>query len=477
MSGSSSEQIKFYRFRSVQALLDWGEIEDEYIYLSPKDDLNDPQEGYLNLVFQGDSIVWSNFFKNYIFSLYSVWFKLILSGEEHTKEMLEDDIYVSFDPTLKDGMSRNYNWIFPKLCRMFFKESVIQKLIKSLSTQEKKFSQSELAPLMFYAHVVLLQKLICLSIRHGIISPKPISALILDYVCSVKFAKKQIKIISEIIKNNKGKRRILNKKNKQINRIISKGSNELGEMIVSPVNKNLDILIKFSKIYINKLTQLVSPDCYVASFATGYSNPLMWAHYGDSGKGACLIFTIDFKEGDSPYLLPQKENNRKIKCDGLKMRKVKYIKTLGERGNFNFFSNLCSRGELFLKQWFYLDGAKSNMIEKHWSFKKNGKKKYIKKIYRALRNKYKQYDYEDEYRTVILSFDRDDYVSKEISKWKYKFDNLTGIIFGVRTEEKVKSEIIRIINDKCKKYKIKNFNFYQAIDDNEGEIKIGKISL
>ena len=61
----------FYKYRSMNALLDgFKELEDEYLYFSPTKDLNDPLEGYMDIDFKGDKIIWTNFFKNYIFSLF-----------------------------------------------------------------------------------------------------------------------------------------------------------------------------------------------------------------------------------------------------------------------------------------------------------------------------------------------------------------------------------------------------------------------
>ena len=56
-----------YRFRSIDALLDkYQELESQTIYFASPDELNDPMEGFRDIVWSGDKIVWTNFFKHYV---------------------------------------------------------------------------------------------------------------------------------------------------------------------------------------------------------------------------------------------------------------------------------------------------------------------------------------------------------------------------------------------------------------------------
>ena len=58
-----------YRFRSVNKLLTHKELELQQIYFAPPEELNDPMEGFMDLFWRGDKIVWKNFIINYIKSL------------------------------------------------------------------------------------------------------------------------------------------------------------------------------------------------------------------------------------------------------------------------------------------------------------------------------------------------------------------------------------------------------------------------
>jgi hypothetical protein len=54
-----------YRFRSVDALLRRGELEKLEIYFPRPDQLNDPMEGFKDVFWRGDAIVWRNLLRHY----------------------------------------------------------------------------------------------------------------------------------------------------------------------------------------------------------------------------------------------------------------------------------------------------------------------------------------------------------------------------------------------------------------------------
>jgi hypothetical protein len=54
-----------FRFRTIHALLDSRhELEHQEIYFSPPEQLNDPLEGFKDIFWQGDAIVWTNLLRH-----------------------------------------------------------------------------------------------------------------------------------------------------------------------------------------------------------------------------------------------------------------------------------------------------------------------------------------------------------------------------------------------------------------------------
>ena len=67
-----------YRFRSIDRLLgEYQELEKETIYFASPDQLNDPMEGYRDIVWRGDEIVWTNLFTHYAYCLYATYFQYL----------------------------------------------------------------------------------------------------------------------------------------------------------------------------------------------------------------------------------------------------------------------------------------------------------------------------------------------------------------------------------------------------------------
>ena len=57
-----------FRFRNMDKLLgeEYQELEGQTIYFAGPEELNDPMEGFQDLVWCGDKIVWTNLVKHYI---------------------------------------------------------------------------------------------------------------------------------------------------------------------------------------------------------------------------------------------------------------------------------------------------------------------------------------------------------------------------------------------------------------------------
>ena len=71
---------EFFRFRTIDALLgQFQELKEQTIYFASPDELNDPMEGLRDIVWNGDQIVWTNFFKHYIFCLNRSCLMLIIT--------------------------------------------------------------------------------------------------------------------------------------------------------------------------------------------------------------------------------------------------------------------------------------------------------------------------------------------------------------------------------------------------------------
>ena len=83
----------FHRFRSTDSLLGpRKELENQEIYFAAPEQLNDPVEGFKDICWRGDEIVWENFFRHYLLCLEHVCLLHIIDGK--MRLLVKDDIPV-----------------------------------------------------------------------------------------------------------------------------------------------------------------------------------------------------------------------------------------------------------------------------------------------------------------------------------------------------------------------------------------------
>ena len=132
---------EFFRFRSIDALLgEHQELEKQTIYFASPEELNDPMEGLREIVWNGDKIVWTNFFKHYVFCLNSCYF--LLNVTQHSRRKLEtadipilerwDQITIPIEQDLFDD-------IWERFCNL----PHIQEIIEALANTGRKIRYRE----------------------------------------------------------------------------------------------------------------------------------------------------------------------------------------------------------------------------------------------------------------------------------------------------------------------------------------------
>lgn len=79
-----------YRLRPLNRLLgEHGELEEQIIYFASLEELNDPMEGFRDIVWQGDRIVWTNLFRHYLYCFYLTYDLIRLVGDSGKVEPQE----------------------------------------------------------------------------------------------------------------------------------------------------------------------------------------------------------------------------------------------------------------------------------------------------------------------------------------------------------------------------------------------------
>jgi hypothetical protein len=454
-----------YRFRKIKSLIEYNEIKNQEIYFASVDQLNDPIEGYRETMWRGDRIQWECLFSHYLLCLENVYRSFIISGE--LIAINRDDILVfQNEDTLP---TEEYRKRIHELQRNLCTDHRVIELTRTLSEIDEPISAKELEMYLRLIHFDMLKRIANNLKTHGLCSeshfPQSTSGTaMID--ATLKFAKEAAAL---------HKRSDTNAVYDKLAFSITSHINDQMELLhflgLKDANPNKDFLIiEFPREYIRKIEELVYPNWFVSCFMSECTNSSVWGNYGDNHKGVCLKFRDEIVH-DGIELINNDGRKEKIH-----FQKVTYST---ERPKVNFFESL---GRLpmpqILTQWMTdHDGNVSPQYGIFCNRIADFRAEYHNDFSKIVSTKTVDWHYENEYRLVIDNMFHD-YSDSNARKFKYNFNDLEGIIFGMNTEKGQKIEIINAVKRKCEEEKRTTFSFYQAAYSNaSGQIEIRKMDL
>lgn len=479
MAEKSCDIEFLYRFRSMNALInEFKELQKEQIYFAQKTELNDPMDGYMEVTFYGDEVLWTNFFRNY-FYFFGITVLVTSYASACGMEGNPENIIIAD--------YRNHNpmhitkHLYTQSCEILDNEfSHIKGIIKDLAEINKPIKKKE------------LYMLLCSDGIHKSIYDYFIDNIAFKDECLYSFAKTYIaQTLKDQNKNHIGldSDAIQANDNNSIESVFFKAAlrekpnSEIRDCVAYEYKRlqeiNKRFLLEFPKHYLNELEKIVIGKDYIASFSGNYSNMAMWGHYADGAKGACLIFERNKKDDGLPIFInthnnvkaPHQEYQPYKAC----IKKITYSKEIPQVDFFKRICNLTSSEDIQKKYWICLDDAQESILAKGWL--DDSDENTVTKL--------KAWEYEDEYRVILP----DNMVSGNGIKRKAKFNinSLSGIIFGVDTSINDKVAIMKIIYEKYRNgkvsrdaiiiYQAKYVNNNNDVNDNGGIVKVPIASI
>jgi len=451
-----------YRLRSIDALLGKREeLERQEIYFSSLDQLNDPMEGYKDIFWVGDRIVWKNLLKHYLLCLERLCVLALLSPE---LTPLDIPIFITEDklPT------ESYKETFRKICSNFFKNDLTEKYIQFLSSAQRPIRREELiwhltklhnlalsCIFLQYENQKLMKKNAENALFHDLVKDYSINStppLALDRVLNNQVASQVSDYLWVLNYNFISQLALINKYNS----------------VSNPISPKKEILfLSFPEHYVLALEKLIYPEWYVACFLGNVTNPAMWAHYANGHRGVCLKFKIR-RKNETPIIRlngvkgwQSGKISHPVHLDSdFRFYKVNYSKNYPE---VDFFRSLGRPSASALQSFWYKSesGEESACGEGVFKNKEEWHRRYWEEFNSGVITKLKDWAYENEYRLVLYGLALD-YCSPEHRVFKYYFEDLEGIIFGINTTSEEKMRIFKIIENKCIREGRTDFNFYQA---------------
>jgi hypothetical protein len=455
----------FYRIRNLNSLLgEYKELENQEIFFQTPEKLNDPMEGFMDYVFNGDKIVWRNFFEHYIYCLNSVfmlYYKII--GE---KLIFSNDIIPIFDNLYDVRQSITYIE-FQDIPKKFF--NLYGDLIDKISKRTTAITKNELLNYLYTFNYDLLEIIQRVYEDKGLMPKR-------DQFIEINKNKIQemIKAIDALkeLKKEYGVEKV-NKLHQNSVAWFDKNMLELSCLTKLDQNThNKYFIINFHTHYLEALQKLAYPKIYVASFLENYHNSSVWGNYGENHSGVCLIFEAD--ENNSLNFLNVLSGDTQTK-QSMRFQKVNYD------GNFeeiNFFESFGLSTEPTVNSW-YMDENKNKSIlfDKVLNNQEKWRDGFWNKFEKNKLIKTKDWSYENEYRITWHGLINPE-IHEKYRNLKYNFNSLKGLIFGIKTPLEKKCEIIEIIKKKCIENERTEFEFYQAYYcDSKKDIRKIKLNI
>ena len=454
--------MNVYRFRSMEYLLGdkYQELEKQTIYFASPDELNDPMEGFRDIVWSGDKIVWTNFLKNYIYYLHASY--LLLTITSSSAELDSDIIPIpgQWDQPPTPLIQR----LFDDTWHRFLNLLNMQEVIEALANTNRKIRYRELECYLRLIQTIFSAQILELEIEQvpiseserqqfteGLHSPEVLeNILTMLTVFEKAVTEEEVNTMFRNIEALINRDRII----QQLNSPISTGKLE----------KRDQLFYDSPKQYLKEIEKLLWPNWYTACFMKDYHNSSAWAHYGDQHRGVCLIFESE-KTGSSNNLDLHQVAGKGVRT--IRFYEISYVDKPSEIDFFRYIGGV-PLDEL-MSLWYADEEGNISECAAHiprgsdmdtanlvtWV------RNYEDRFYRAITIKTKDWEYEREYRLILD--DRSDAFDEEKNRiLTYNLNSLKGIIFGIKTTDEDKLRVIEIVQRKCKENNRTDFKFFQA---------------
>lgn len=451
-----------YRFRPIDKLIgeNYQELKEQYFFFASPNALNDPLEGYVDFYWKADNIAWLGLFKNYVWQVYHT---LECAMLQRSLDEMKKMYFTRTEIHLKETKLPE---IRKEIEKSFSDEPIINEISTILGESDKEITQPVL-------HLVL-------SLVH----------LLAVFHVNKWFESNGIQVFHTSDWLNKKATYIKNTQHKEITEIIKgilANEKEAESILILDQNIRYDavtkiggfseetetseyLLFDFPGHYTKKVVDLAYADWQAVCFNRSYSDPKMWSHYANNHTGVCLMF--DFNSTECVQLEALDTTSK----DKVKNLYVKPIDYTSPPLRINFFQTLGNLWGDERSHWFFHNNEKSTVLSSIFENVEKWREEYWTDFEKRFLRKGSAWKTEEEERLVL-----DDsfytHLLPDEKKYKYDFNKLYGIIFGINTKLSDKKQFIKILKEKCIENGREEFRIYQARYDSEKELIIADLLL
>ncbi len=326
--------MKLYKFRPYKDYT-IDELKKNYLYFATPEELNDPMKGFINLYWDGDTVLWKNFLKHYLYTMAHCVIRTAVNPEFINEDL---PIFLSEDkfPTIE------YKELFETIRDNFFNEQIIIELLDYLNFFYKKSRKIGIQEVENYLGFIHFHALYIIN-----------SELHKRNLINWNVERVEYNNIFSQLKEH------WNEAEKQYPELIDKIF-AISNKVMSDIKLSQQLQIEkidnikkffiydFDKIYLNQIKKIICSNPCTTCFMEEYNSPSLWGYYGDNHNGYCLIFD-DKKESDEI----QFELRKKGITINTQTKKVRYSKKYSQINFFQMLGNLPKRiiNTYWLQDW------------------------------------------------------------------------------------------------------------------------------
>lgn len=453
---------------------EYNELEEQELVLSSPRYFNDPLEGYQNVFWEGDEVLWENLLRHYLLNLHRAAITCALSDNDESL----DEYAIEPKLTRDDLATDDYRQQFDSICQSFFEKRGFGRISSSLSSLPKPLKRNNLQQILSLIHRSALESVLERMETSGIISEWPNVTNSVDS----EAVEDMLEDLSAVMDN--GNEEQLESFSSQFGPL--KSHTYLQQAVQSGVEQ-LELRYKkyhllynsFPGRYIREITNsLIHTNWHTLCFAKECASPPMWATYADEHRGAALMFRADRQTDESWGEITVNgrtgQGSSGPKCGEItaSLHDVDYGSPPPEVDFFQFIGTL-PLPKLESAWHSTPDGKTSQMIEEIMDDQDAWREKLWNHFHNMSTRKLGQWEHEQEVRMVLS-----DLLGSEESHRKVTYDmsQLEGVVFGLRTKLKDRFEVIRILSEKNQGDDSSPVEFYQMVFDGT-EFKKVKLNI
>jgi hypothetical protein len=468
-----------YRFRSIQALLGcYAELDRQEIYFAATDALNDPMEGYLEVVWRGDSALWANLLKHYLLCLIQSA-AVALHSPDFTAEVCK----ALLRQTRQDVLHLPLADLHKALCDAVLGSPGGAAFVSRVGALNRAVSRGELLFYLRALHPQILTALLRLLADRGLMDqaaaapPPNLAEVEAGFV-------EQIDTLATLVRKDGPRTRAAFS-------TATSAMEQIGLLRAYQFATNgppqppgwTFVNREFPAFYVEGLEDLVYPRWRVACFVEAPTNASMWGVYGEAHRGVCLKFRTQAADDRTSLVLDA--HFGWASADGGAVRSLRSRRAMtfspvrygARRPRIDFFNSLGGLSHERLRDWLFdRDGKVSALARPLYEETEAWRTNYWA-TYETLQTvKTAEWRHEREHRLTLTTAPGETLDIGQ-AKARYDFADLAGIVFGARTAEADKVAIMKIVARKCRETGRDDFEFHQARYHEGNKLQIAPLGL